>query len=145
MFNLGGFFGGIGRVLPGYTTGYRSAISDNWNDLNQYNQVQAGQIRNAFEEATFNPRLSMAWDAATNYQAGMHNNLMNLALQRALFPGQYRATEIAGAYMPWQQALAGAMGLQSGWGMSWPYNNQQGKNPMQQNMGGGLPSVAQRR
>lgn len=58
------FFGALGGLLPGYIEGQRNAIKDNWADLDYYNRTQAGQIQNAFSEATFNPRLHMAYDQA---------------------------------------------------------------------------------
>lgn len=53
--NLLGTISQFGRLLPGYIQGERMAVQDNWNDLNQYNQVQRGQIQNAYDEAVFNP------------------------------------------------------------------------------------------
>lgn len=147
MFNLGGFFGGIGRILPGYTEGYRNAISDNWNDLNQYNKVQAGQIQNAFDEAMFNPRLSMGWDAAANTRMGVNQNAMRLAQQRQVHPGMMQALQIQSEFMPamaWANnwgLLSQAMGLGLG-GQGFQWNGAQ-SSPVQQNRGGGLPSIAQ--
>ena len=61
---LGGLFQSFGRLLPGYMQGERQAIQDNWNDLNQYNKVQAGQLQNMFDENAMRDRLNMMRDAA---------------------------------------------------------------------------------
>lgn len=59
-----GALGSLGRLLPGYMQGERQAIQDNWNDLNQYNKVQAGQLQNMFDENAMRDRLNMMHDAA---------------------------------------------------------------------------------
>lgn len=56
-FNFGSLFTALGRALPGYVEGHRQAVQDNWNDLQQYNQAQAGQLENMFTEATMPTRL----------------------------------------------------------------------------------------
>ena len=61
---LGGLFQSFGRLLPGYMQGERQAVQDNWNDLNQYNKVQAGQLQNMFDENAMRDRLNMMRDAA---------------------------------------------------------------------------------
>lgn len=62
------FLGGLAGLLPGYLQGQRMAVNDNWNDLMKYNQAQAGQLQNAFTEATFTPAVSSAYaDAMRNY------------------------------------------------------------------------------
>ena len=85
---LEGLFSSIGRMLPGYIEGERQAIQDNWNDLNQYNQTQAGQLENMFTENTMDERLSMMDDAADNSYMGMLNNAMMLDVNRAYQPGR---------------------------------------------------------
>lgn len=65
MLNLGGIFGAIGRMLPGYIQGREMAIQSNWNDLNQYNQTLAGQLQNAFNEVTMPLAYNRYYDAAT--------------------------------------------------------------------------------
>lgn len=67
---LGGLFQSFGRLLPGYMQGERQAIQDNWNDLNQYNKVQAGQLQNMFDENVMPDRMQMAKDNAiiNNFQ-----------------------------------------------------------------------------
>lgn len=51
------FLGAISSLLPGYIQGRRQAIQDNWQDLQNYNNIQAGQQANAFTAATWQPRL----------------------------------------------------------------------------------------
>ncbi len=61
---LGGLFQSFGRLLPGYMQGERQAVQDNWNDLNQYNKVQAGQLQNMFDENAMKHRLNILQDRA---------------------------------------------------------------------------------
>lgn len=108
-----GFLGALGRMLPGYMQGERMAVQDNWNDLNQYNKVQAGQIQNAFDEAAFNPRLSSLMNAAeqTDYQTDMAR--MTRDTSAAMFPGNVAygwtwsqwAPEVAGQEMALRMQL----------------------------------------
>lgn len=79
MLNLGGLFGAMGRMLPGYIQGREQAIQSNWNDLNQYNQAQAGQIRNAFGELTFPYAFNMFADRAAIQRASALNAAANWA------------------------------------------------------------------
>ena len=81
------FFGAIGRMLPGYVQGERQAIADNWNDLEKYNKVQAGQLENAFTEDTYNPRFNIMLHNTARSQMGMEQDLMNLNLNYARYPG----------------------------------------------------------
>ena len=59
-----GALGAVGRLLPGYMKGEQQAIADNWNDLNQYNKVQAGQLQNMFDENAMKHRLNILQDRA---------------------------------------------------------------------------------
>lgn len=83
-------FGAIGSMLPGYVEGQRNAIKDNWDDLQNYNTVQAGQIQNAFDEATFHPRIEMFRDQEVNSRLGRAMNEMTYARQEAMFPWLYQ-------------------------------------------------------
>lgn len=65
-----GALGAVGRLLPGYMQGERQAVQDNWNDLNQYNKVQAGQLQNMFDENVMRPRMQMVWDTARQQNYG---------------------------------------------------------------------------
>ncbi len=99
--NIFGAIGALGRLLPGYVQGERQAVEDNWRDLNQYNQVQRGQIQNAFSEATFEPAVQMyglsLQDALNKTELGS----MQAALQRFAFPGMAQGTVNMGEIMPY--------------------------------------------
>ena len=47
----------IPDLFTSYINGRRQAVADNWQDLSNYNQVLAGQLNNAFNMATFDPRV----------------------------------------------------------------------------------------
>ena len=101
---LGGLFQSFGRLLPGYMQGERQAIQDNWNDLNQYNKAQAGQLQNMFDENAMRDRLQILNDNAmtNNYQrwaAGF--DLGVKAAQYPLMLGQLGMQ--AGHFFPTQQ------------------------------------------
>lgn len=51
-------------IFGGWLQGRRSAEADNWRDLNQYNQVLSGQLKNAYDMATFDPRVRQSWIGA---------------------------------------------------------------------------------
>ena len=94
--NLLGIISQFGRLLPGYIQGERMAVQDNWNDLNQYNQVQSGQIQNAYDEAVFNPRVNMLYDQAELSSLGVDTSRMNYDVNRAMQPGRmFQATSFS--------------------------------------------------
>ena len=110
--DFGNLFAAIGRALPGFVEGERMAVQDNWNDLNQYNKVQAGQLENAFTEQTFNPRMQIVYDAARNSGLGVLNNRMTTAQNWMLHPALMTRNYYASLYAPQnaqleQQMLAG--------------------------------------
>lgn len=95
--NLLGIISQFGRLMPGYIQGERMAVQDNWNDMNQYNQVQSGQIQNAYDEAVFNPRVNMLYDQADLSGLGVDNSRMNYDVNRAMQPGRmFQATNFSG-------------------------------------------------
>lgn len=112
MLNIFGALGAVGRLLPGYVQGERQAVQDNWNDLNQYNTVQHGQMQNAFDEALFNPRLSQGYDQAANSRMGVYQNAMNSTLARLAFPGAALTSVIDSMMRP--QLHAGQLAAQMG-------------------------------
>lgn len=83
-----GFFSSVGQLLPGYLEGQRQAVEDNWNDLNQYNQVQEGQLENLFNEQTMDERLQMMRDARDRAHMSTLNDAMTLELNQAYQPGR---------------------------------------------------------
>lgn len=44
-------------IFGAYLSGRRAAITDNWNDLKDYNAVLKGQLSNAYDMATFGDRV----------------------------------------------------------------------------------------
>lgn len=142
-------FGAFGRLLPGYMEGERTAIKDNWYDLNQYNQVQSGQLQNAWNEATFNPSLSMVYDQMLASEMGLINSGMDLLVNQTAFPGRLGQAGAFSAYGPAAQAGAYAEMMQN-----WQFPNYLGQavnpgvaqqQPVQQNNALNTPTAAQRR
>lgn len=92
------FLSGLANLLPGYIQGRQKAIEDNWNDLNQYNKVQSGQIQNAFNEATFAPRVDMVNTNANMGQLGYLNDLWTTQLNQARMPGLMTQVGVQNAF-----------------------------------------------
>lgn len=67
----------IPDLFTSYINGRRQAVADNWQDLSNYNQVAAGQLNNAFNMATFDPRVRIAESQA---QLGELNNALGAAM-----------------------------------------------------------------
>lgn len=80
------FLGGLANLLPGYVQGQRQAIQDNWQDLMNYNQVQSGQLSNAFTEATWQPRMNMFYENALRNNLQLQADKMNLRQMIAIEP-----------------------------------------------------------
>ena len=95
-----GFFSSLGQLLPGYTEGRQEAIEDNWNDMNQFNQVLAGQTENAFNLETFDERARMMRDAAERSYYGALNDAMTLQLNQAYQPMRMTYATMASRYAP---------------------------------------------
>lgn len=102
---LGGIFGSIGQLLPGYMEGQRQAVADNWNDLSQYNQIQEGQLNNLFNMQTFDDRLAMMEDAMYRSGYQRQNDAMTLERNTTLFPGMIRAAQLQSGAMPHLQQV----------------------------------------
>ena len=96
MLNLfGAIANGLGRMLPGYMNGYQMAIKDNWNDLNQYNQVQQGQLGNMWLESSFDP---------------MYNQLLyNTAMTQLNAQNMKRQSDVNAVVQPGLLARAGIL------------------------------------
>ena len=67
----------IPDLFTSYINGRRQAVADNWQDLSNYNQVAAGQLNNAFNMATFDPRVRIAESQA---QLGEQNAVLGGAM-----------------------------------------------------------------
>lgn len=52
----------IPDLFTPYMEGVETARKANWDDLNQYNSVQGGQLENAYNMATFSPRVNKAYE-----------------------------------------------------------------------------------
>ena len=63
----------IPDLFTSYINGRRQAVADNWQDLSNYNQIAAGQLNNAFNMATFDPRVRIAESQA---QLGEQNAVL---------------------------------------------------------------------
>lgn len=98
---FGSLLGALSRVLPGYMEGNRQAVQDNWRDLNQYNQVQAGQQANAWTEAVWQPRLDMMYDSAWNSKINATGNLMDLGTKFAYWPASIYQGQAISQMAPW--------------------------------------------
>ena len=97
---LGGLFSAFGRMLPGYVQGERDAVKDNWADLKNYNEVQAGQLDNMFTEDTYDARINIM-DAARDMKRDQATKSgMDLELFSELYPGMRAAYALQSQYMP---------------------------------------------
>ena len=67
----------IPDLFTSYINGRRQAVADNWQDLSNYNQIAAGQLNNAFNMATFDPRVRIAESQA---QLGEQNAVLGGAM-----------------------------------------------------------------
>lgn len=124
-FNFGSIFSAVGRALPGYVEGERMAMEDNWRDLNEYNRVQAGQLENAWNVATWTPRLTNVRLNTENNAINRERNLMQMGLDTARYPYEH---ELNAALSANRQPLVTGnmlatlrmyqlMGQNGGWGM----------------------------
>ena len=82
------FLGSLATLFPGYIQGQRMANQDNWQDLMNWNNVQAGQQSNLFTEATWLPRVGIAWNNLQNSDLQTAANTWNTGLQYASLPTQ---------------------------------------------------------
>lgn len=94
------FLGSLGSLLPGYIQGRRQAIADNWQDLQNYNNIQQGQLNNAFTEATWQPRLDLMYDSARRSQMNTIVSGLNTGIYAAAAPGMYFQSLINSAWAP---------------------------------------------
>lgn len=141
--NFLGALGAVGRLLPGYIKGEQQANADNWNDLLNYNKVQAGQLQNMFDENAMRHRLNMVEDAARIQNAQRWAADLDLGVKAAGYPVEIgRIGWQAGNFFPMQQLKHQMMMQQVGMAMN-PKLAAQAKagqqgNVLQQAMFGGL-------
>lgn len=136
---LGSVFGALGSLLPGYVQGREAAIKSNWNDMQQYGQVQNQQMQNAFNADVYGDRVNMARDAARNSTIMVANNQLNYDRNMTWAPYEFAKGEFYSRMAPqiipqlygMSQAAAG-MAAQGGLaGAMFPQFNPGGFNPMQ--------------
>lgn len=138
MPTFGSLMTAMARALPGYIQGERLAVEDNWRDLNQYNQAQAGQLNNAFTEATFPYAITNARNNAAANEMALARSARNLTLDMATFPGMmdtasvFNANALGAAQRLYQQGmglLPGENGTFNPWGapLPWGYSYPQGQ------------------
>lgn len=110
--NFLGALGAVGRLFPGYIKGQQQAIQDNWNDLNQYNKVQAGQLQNMFDENAMKHRLNILQDRAI--EEGYQREAMgdDLLVKNWQLPLMYLQTGSQTANWPIYNQLRHQMALQ---------------------------------
>lgn len=129
------FLGGLANLLPGYVQGQRQAVQDNWQDLMNYNQTQSGQLSNMFTEATWQPRIDMFRNAATDSALQTYGHILDARIKSILQP--YQELQ-AGAYTYYAPPLAD-IGPQSIL-KQWELMNKQ-PNLLAAVQGGGTPSA----
>lgn len=111
--NFGSLLGAVSRVLPGYMEGERQAVRDNWQDLQNYNNVQMGQLGNLFLEGTMPQRFQMFNDQANRSGMTVLNDLYNLGIQRAWAPARMYEGMAASMYAPYTAPLNARAQLQA--------------------------------
>lgn len=141
--NIGSLLGAMASLLPNYIQGRQHAIRDNWQDLKNYNDVQAGQFANAFTEETWWPRVQMFYDQSARSGLGVLNDAMATGVRSAWFPTQVYQGAVSGMYAPYlaHQNYMGQM-IANDWLMR-NWNNPAANQP-QMMLGGGMnqpPSV----
>lgn len=100
MLNIFGALGQVARLLPNYVEGQRQAVQDNWRDLQQYNQVQAGQLTNMATERTLPWYFNMYADMANNSRMGAYLNTMAGIENMIGFPGRVRMAQQGNVFGP---------------------------------------------
>lgn len=99
------FLGGLASLLPGYIQGQRMANQDNWQDLMNYNQVQSGQLANAFTEGTWQDRLNMFHNERANSDYNRLGNLYDFMYKSWAFPGNIASVMNQTLYAPQISAM----------------------------------------
>lgn len=100
MLNIFGALGHVARLLPGYVEGQRQAVSDNWRDLQQYNQVQAGQLQNMATERTMPWYFNMYADAANNSRINAYLKAMQGLTKMAGWGGEMETALLSNKWNP---------------------------------------------
>ena len=135
-FNLGSLFVALGRALPGYVEGQRQAIQDNWQDLTNYNSVQAGQLSNIFDEQTLPTRIYNAKLTAPANTLQLLESARNHAINNAAYQGNLDLARLYSetAYGQGERLLRNGGTMMQGANGGWNFNM-----PQQQGGGGAWP------
>lgn len=100
MLNIFGALGHVARLLPNYVEGQRQAVQDNWRDLQQYNQVQAGQLQNMATERTMPWYFNMYADAANNSRINAYLKAMQGLTKMAGWGGEMETALLSNRWNP---------------------------------------------
>lgn len=84
----------IPDLFTPYIQGRELGIERNWNDMNNFNKVQAGQLDNMFNLATFGPKVNREYEQTERDALSNMVGEMNFGLLNATYPGRL-ATALA--------------------------------------------------
>lgn len=101
----------IPDLFTPYLNGMRLANQDNWNDLQQYNQVQQQQLRNAEAMATFSPRVNREYEATD--RAALENMFSEYTLPSRVAANLYQTRRAARTDNLEEAALPGVYAQQA--------------------------------
>ena len=101
----------IPDLFTPYLNGVRLARQDNWNDLQQYNQVQQQQLRNAEAMATFSPRVNREYEATD--RAALENMFSEYTLPSRVAANLYQTRRAARTDNLEEAALPGVYAQQA--------------------------------
>lgn len=101
----------IPDLFTPYLNGVRLARQDNWNDLQQYNQVQQQQLRNAEAMATFSPRVNREYEATD--RAALENMFNEYTLPSRVAANLYQTRRAARTDNLEEAALPGVYAQQT--------------------------------
>lgn len=126
-FNFGSLLTAIGRALPGYVEGHRQAVQDNWQDLTNYNSVQAGQLENIFTEQTLPTRIYNAKLTAPANTLQLLQSAMNYDVNRTAQQGNLDLARLFSetAYGQGERLLRNGGTLMQGLNGGWNFGTNQ--------------------
>lgn len=95
-----GWLGGLMSLFPEVLHGRQQAINDNWNDEKNFGSVQAQQDANAYNEATFAPRVGNEFLGYNKNYYDMLDKGMQTAQGMAAHPGRMTYNWTMSQYAP---------------------------------------------
>ena len=101
----------IPDLFTPYVEGVETARRANWDDLNNYNQVQKGQLDNMFNFATFSPRVNREYEETD--KVALQNLFNEEAFQSKLLQELYNAERLRQQAANYARQAAG-VGLRGG-------------------------------